>query len=105
MLFQSRYVIGRRPRYAMLGTSRYAIAFFWLFYWLYSVSHSYEVNRMFCLLPIAYCLLPIAYCLLPLASCLLPLAYSLLPTPYSLLPTPYSLCYCIGYFYGTILLE
>ncbi|WP_293118993.1 hypothetical protein [Moorena sp. SIO4G3] len=42
----------------------------------YSVSHSYEVNKIFHLLP--------------LPSSLFPIPYSLLPTPYSLLPVPCS---------------
>ncbi|NEO11566.1 MULTISPECIES: hypothetical protein [unclassified Moorena] len=59
---------------------------------IFSVSHSYEVHIIFCLLPLASCLLPLAFpsweglgvgssCLLPLASCLLPAPCSLLPAP------------------------
>ncbi|WP_293118991.1 hypothetical protein [Moorena sp. SIO4G3] len=43
----------------------------------YSVSHSYEVNKIFHLLPLPSSLFPLPYSLL---------RGSLLPTPYSLFP-------------------
>ncbi|NEO80808.1 hypothetical protein [Moorena sp. SIO4G3] len=47
--------------------------------YLYSASHTYDVNRIFSLLPLASCLLPLACSLLPAPRSAVP--YSLFPAP------------------------
>ncbi|WP_424100516.1 hypothetical protein [Moorena producens] len=58
---------------------------------VYSVYHSYEVNRIFYLLPLASCLLPLAYSLLPIPDSRFPIPDSRFPIPRSAVPLFFSL--------------